>query len=113
MYVRPLVDTVKPFFGNMQDEGQAGVPDELLTVVGALLQMLLRPGASHSCHLLASQTPVSIQDHAWRPMRQHLHSNEQLDGLPDGRFYSRHTQQHPITRSSVGCVAGGLARIHA
>ncbi len=36
-----MINTVKTFLVNMHDEGQADVPDEPLTVEGALLQMLL------------------------------------------------------------------------
>lgn len=103
-----MINTVKTCFDSTQDDGQADVPDEPLTVEGALQQMLLWQGASHSCHLLASQIPVSIQDHAWHPMRQHLHSNEQIDGS-----ISWHTIQSQSARSSTDCVAGGIACIHA
>ncbi len=52
------IKTVKAFLVHTQDDEQAGVPDEPLTVEGALRQMLLWLEASHSCHLLASQIPV-------------------------------------------------------
>ncbi len=74
------INTAELLFMCTKDDEQAGVPDESLTGEGALQQMLWWPAASHSCHLLASQIPVSIQDHAWHPMCQHLHSNEQIDG---------------------------------
>ncbi len=52
------INTVKAFLVHTQDDEQARVPDEPLTVEGALRQMLLWLEASHSCHLLASQIPV-------------------------------------------------------
>ena len=52
------INTVKAFLVHTQIDEQAGVPDEPLTVEGALQQMLLWLEASHSCHLLASQIPV-------------------------------------------------------
>ena len=94
------------FVNSTQDEGQADIPDEPQTGEDVLQQMLLWLGASHSCHLLASQTPVSIQDHAWRSMRQHLHSNGQIDGS-----VSWHTVQN--TRSRTDCVAGVLPCVRA